>query len=237
MSMVIEKRPPAAAKQKLRVLLAIFDFPVLSAGFRSAIEAETDMEVVGQADERDVLQDRINQTGADVVITECPPLNACGRLGIETIDQIRDVRPDMRILVIECGSSSDQFSMVLKAGADGFLTRDAHAVDVVAALRSISHGQTYVSPAIVTKMVSTYLLRTPHGNFEDPYDSLNEREREVLVLAATGHTNREIARIFHLSEQTVHNYRACLMEKLGFHDRVELLRFAIRRGLISVADL
>ena len=98
-------------------------------------------------------------------------------------------------------------------------------------------GQTYVSPAIVTRMVNTYVLRNPDAPLEDAYATLTDREKEVLLLAAVGHTNREIAKVFHLSEQTVHNYRANIMEKLGFHDRVELLKFAIRRGIISVADL
>ena len=75
------------------------------------------------------------------------------------------------------------------------------------------------------------------GPLQDPYDALSDRDKEVLLLAAVGHTNREIAKTLHLSEQTVHNYRANIMEKLGFHDRVELLKFAIRRGVISTADL
>jgi DNA-binding NarL/FixJ family response regulator len=86
-------------------------------------------------------------------------------------------------------------------------------------------------------MVNTYVLKAPHGILEDAYGNLNEREREVMLLAAIGHTNREIALTLHLAEQTIHNYRANVMEKLGFHDRVELLKYAIRRGIIDVADL
>ena len=86
-------------------------------------------------------------------------------------------------------------------------------------------------------MVNTYVLRTPGGTLEDAYDTLSDREKEVLLLAAVGHTNREIAKTFHLSEQTVHNYRANIMEKLGLHDRMELLKFAIRRGIVEVSDL
>jgi two-component system response regulator NreC len=138
---------------------------------------------------------------------------------------------------VECRCTSEQFSLAIKAGADGFLTREAQASDFVTALRSINRGQTYVSPSIVTRMVNTYVLKAPGGALEDPYETLSEREREVMMLAAVGHTNREIARTLHLSEQTVHNYRANVMEKLGFHDRVELLKYAIRRGLIDVADL
>jgi DNA-binding NarL/FixJ family response regulator len=142
-----------------------------------------------------------------------------------------------KVLVMACQSSSEHFSLALKAGADGFLTREAQPTDFVTAIRAISRGQTYVSPSIVTRMVNTYVLKTPGGSLDDPYESLSEREREVMLLAAVGHTNREIARTLHLSEQTIHNYRANVMEKLGFHDRVELLKYAIRRGLIDVADL
>ena len=132
------------------------------------------------------------------------------------------------------------FALVQRAGSADHLhclTREAEASDVLGALRSVSRGQTYVSPAIVTRMVNTYVLRSPEHSLEDAYDGLTDREKEVLLLAAVGHTNREIAKVFHLSEQTVHNYRANIMEKLGFHDRVELLKFAIRRGIISPADL
>lgn len=234
---MIEHTSPAPGHGTLGVLLAILEFPMLNAGLRSAIDAEPDMEVVGVVDDRDALPRDLEQSDADVVITESVPFSDCGRLTFETIELIRSVKPAVKILAMEWGTNGEQFSLALKAGADGFLTRDAHPGDVVNAIRCISRGQNYVSPEIVTKMVNTYLLRQHQGSMEDPYESLSDREREVLMLAATGHTNREIAKIFHLSEQTVHNYRACLMEKLGFHDRVDLLKYAIRRGIIRVADL
>jgi two-component system response regulator NreC len=86
-------------------------------------------------------------------------------------------------------------------------------------------------------MVNTYVLRAPGATPEDAYDALSDREKEVLLLAAVGHANREIARQLQVSEQTVHNHRANIMEKLGVHDRVDLLKFAIKRGVIEVADL
>ncbi|HEX5591041.1 MAG TPA: LuxR C-terminal-related transcriptional regulator, partial [Candidatus Limnocylindrales bacterium] len=92
-------------------------------------------------------------------------------------------------------------------------------------------------PALVTKMVNTYVLRSPEHSLEDAYDTLSDREREVLLLAAVGHTNREIARQLQLAERSVHSIRSSVMEKLGFHDRVELLKFALRRGVIEVAEL
>jgi DNA-binding NarL/FixJ family response regulator len=94
-----------------------------------------------------------------------------------------------------------------------------------------------VSPAIVTRMINTYVRRSPDAGIDDPYENLSERERQILLLAAMGHTNRDIARSLRLSEQTVHYNRANLMEKLGLHDRVELLRYTVRRGLLNPSTL
>ena len=222
---------------KLGVLLAIFEFPMLNVGLRDVIDAEPDMEVIGEVESRETLHDEMARTIADVIIAECLPFDRAGCSSFQSIESIRAARPTTKILALECRSSPGQFSLAIKAGADGFLTREAQAADVITALRSVARGQAYVSPAIVTKMVNTYVLRSSQGMLDDPYENLSEREREVMLLAAIGHTNRDIARTLHLSEQTIHNYRANVMEKLGFHDRVELLKYAIRRGLIDVADL
>jgi DNA-binding NarL/FixJ family response regulator len=222
---------------KLRVLLAIFDFPLVNAGLRAAIDAELDMQVVGEAASHAELRTLIATVPADVAVAECLPYSRDSCSVFQAIEAIRSAAPALKILALECRTGAEQFSLALKAGADGFLTREAQPADVVAALRCIRRGETYVSPALVTQMVNTYVLRSPDHSLEDAYDTLSDREREVLLLAAVGHTNREIARALHLSEQTVHNYRAGVMEKLGFHDRVELLKYAIRRGVLNVADL
>ncbi len=222
---------------EIGVLLAIFDFPMLVAGFRAVIEAEPDLRVVGAMPDAEQLAAALQTSPADVIVAECTPFGAAGCDTFAAIERIREVAPDLRILVVECRGGTEQFGLALKAGADGFLNREAEPSDIVAAIRSVARGQTYVAPAIVTSMVNRYVLRTPGGPPEDAYAGLTEREREVLLLAAVGHTNREIAKVFHLSEQTVHNYRATIMEKLGLHDRMDLLKFAIRRGIVSVADL
>lgn len=221
---------------KVGVALAIFEFPMLAAGYRAVIDAELDLHVVGEVPDQDAMEASLAALDPDVVIAECLPL-APGSNAFGAIETCRATHPGVRILGLETRGGSEQFTLALKAGADGFLTRESEPSDIVNAVRSVARGQTYVSPAIVTRMVNTYVLRNPEAPLEDAYASLTDREKEVLLLAAVGHTNREIAKIFHLSEQTVHNYRANIMEKLGFHDRVELLKFAIRRGIISVADL
>ena len=168
---------------------------------------------------------------------ECESVGGFGCGTYDSIEALRSACPDAKIIALDCRCASEQFSVALQAGASGFLTREAQDNDVVGAVRSVSAGHTYVSPAIVTRMVDTYVRRSPDASLDDPYMKLTERERQVLLLAALGHTNREIARSLQLSEQTVHYNRANVMEKLGLHDRVELLRYTIRRGLLDPSSL
>jgi two-component system, NarL family, response regulator NreC len=223
--------------QRLGIFLGIPSFPALVTGYRALLDAQPDMQVVGVLDDQASLRDQVAQSTADVVITECLPYVNTGCVSIAAIETIRAAKPGVRILAVECRCGSDQFSLAIKAGADGFLTREAHPVDVLDAVHRVARGETYVSPAIVTRMVNTYVLRSPDATQEDAYESLSERSREIFRLVAFGHTNREIARTLHLSEQTVHNHRAAIMEKLGFHDRVDLLKYALRRGVIQAAEL
>ena len=222
---------------RLGVLLAIVDFPMLSSALRTVIDQEHDMHVVGQVADRDGLVDEIRAASPDVVVLECESVGGYGCGTYEAIDAIRTVCPHAKIIALDCRCAAEQFSVALKAGANGVLTREAQEADVVAAIRGVAAGHAYVSPAIVTRMVDTYVRKSPDAAFDDPYESLSERERQILLLAAMGHTNKDIARSLHLSEQTVHNNRASVMEKLGLHDRVELLRYTVRRGLLSPSTL
>jgi two-component system, NarL family, response regulator NreC len=221
----------------LGVLLAIVDFPLLSAALRRLVDAQADMRVVAEVTARESIVAGVRATGADVVVLECAGFGGSGCATVEAIEAVRTGCPDARIIAVDCRCAADPFSVALKAGASAFLTRDADEADVLAAIRSVAAGHAWVSPAIVTRMVDAYVRRTPGASLDDPYEALSERERDILLLAAMGHTNRDIARTLQLSEQTVHYHRANVMEKLGLHDRVELLRFSVRRGLLNPASL
>ena len=221
---------------QLRVHLAIVDFPMLTSSFRAVIEAESDMVVAAESTDRDRVIADIAASRADVVITACDPLDGFGCSTHAAIEAIRVACPEVKIITLDCRCAADQLQTAFRAGANGYLTRETRGSDVVAAIRSVAAGHTYVSPAIVTQMVNTFVRRTDEPA-DDPYDSLSEREREILLLAAMGHTSRDIARSLHLSEQTVHYHRANMMEKLGLHDRVELLRYSVRRGLLNASTL
>ncbi len=219
------------------VMLAVVDFPMLSTALRSVIDGERDMHVVGQATDRETLLEQVQATMPDVIVLECESVGGFGCGTYDAIDEIRATSPESKVIVLDCRCAGEQFSVALKAGAHGFLTREAQQADIVAAIRGVTAGHTYVSPAIVTRMVDTYVRRSPDAGLDDPYETLSERERQILLLAAMGHTNRDIARSLQLSEQTVHNNRANVMEKLGLHDRVELLRYTVRRGLLNPSTL
>lgn len=231
-------RPAGTARNgdRVGVFLAIADFPALVAGYRAVIDRAPGMEVVGELGHDD-LGETVAACAAEVILTECRPAGADACLSFAAIETIHAARPDARILAIDCRCGGEQFSRAIRAGADGFLARDAGPGDVVEAVRRVAEGERYVSPTLVTRMVDTYVRRTPGEDGDDPVGALSERAREILRLAAVGHTNREIAGALGISEQTVHNHRAAIMEKLGVHDRIELLRYALRRGVIEVAEL
>lgn len=222
---------------RLGVMLAIVDFPMLSTALRSVIDQECDMQVVGETADRESIVEQVRATSPDVIVMECESVGGYGCGTYDSIEAIRAACPHAKIIALDCRCAAEQFSIALKAGANGFLTREAQEADILSAVRSVAAGHTYVSPAIVTRMVDTYVRRSPDASLDDPYETLSERERQILLLAAMGHTNRDIARSLQLSEQTVHYNRANVMEKLGLHDRVELLRYTVRRGLLNPATL
>lgn len=226
----------AGGAPPLAVALAIVDFPVLRAAYREVLDAAPDIRVVADLDDRADLPARLAEAAADVVVAECGATPA-GCAAIERIEELRVAAPRSRLLVVDCRCGGEQFATAMKAGADGFLAREARAEDVVTAVRCLGRGERYVSPAIVTSIVNTYVLRTGPTPPDDAFESLGERAREVFRLAATGHTNRQIARALHISEQTVRSHRAAVMEKLGLHDRVDLVKYALRRGLVEVTEL
>ncbi len=218
---------------KLRIMLC-HEVPVMRGGLRAIIDAESDMEVVAEVDGLVDAARLVDDIRPEVIVTD---LCMDSGDGLDAMRTVKNEAPWLRILVLAVQESAEFFLLAMRAGADGYLTRDAEPVEVVNAIRCLSNGHNYVNASIVTMLVSTYVYKTRRGDPADPYDGLTDREREVLCLVASGHTNRGIAEILRLSERTIHNVRARLMEKLGFHDRMELLKYALRRGIVSAGDM
>jgi len=214
----------------IRILLAE-DHSVVRTGLRLIIGSEEDMTVVGEAEDGLQAIQKAHELRPDVIVMD---MTMPGLGGLEAARQMKRDLPDIRILFLTIHDSEEYFFQAVQAGADGYVTKSSPAWEVLTAVRTVHRGDCYLNPGVAKMLVGDYLERVKEGGKRDPYDALSDREREVLHLIATGHSNREIAGLLNISEHTVHNHRARLMEKLGVHDRIELLKYAIRRGIISV---
>lgn len=212
------------ATRSMRILLAD-DHSVVRNGFRRILEAQSDMEVVGEAANG---RDAVEQAATlqpDVVIMDVtmPELN-----GIEATRRIAETAPRARVLALSMHRDSVYVREILRAGARGYLLKDSSEADFVAAVRAVAKGEGYLSPAVSDAVLSDY-----RKHVTDPIDLLTSREREVLQQVAEGKSNKEIAVLLKLSVYTVEAHRGKIMEKLNLHSAGELVRFAIRNGLID----
>lgn len=210
--------------KRTRILLAD-DHAVVRHGFRRILDAQQDMEVVGEVSNG---REAVEQSAAiqpDVVIMDVtmPELN-----GIEATRRIADQVPRTRILALSMHRDSVYVREILRAGARGYLLKDSSEADLISAVRAVAQGEGYLSPAISEAVLSDY-----RKHVTNPVDLLTSREREVLQLVAEGKTNKEIANSLNLSVYTVEAHRGKIMEKLNLHSASEMVRFAIRNGLID----
>ncbi|HEU0122797.1 MAG TPA: response regulator transcription factor [Bryobacteraceae bacterium] len=210
--------------KKIRVLLAD-DHAVVRQGFRMILGAQTDMEIVGEAGNGREAVQMSDQLQPDVVVMDVamPELN-----GIEATRRITEAAPHTRVLALSMHKDSVYVREILRAGARGYLLKDSIDVDLLAAVRAIAKGEGYLSPAVSDAVLSDY-----RKHVTDPLDLLSSREREVLQQIAEGKTNKEIATSLNLSVYTVDAHRGRIMEKLNLHSTSELVRFAVRKGLID----
>jgi DNA-binding NarL/FixJ family response regulator len=212
----------------IEVLLAD-DHAIVREGLRLVLAAEPVIHVVGEAGDGREALDLVEKLRPDVVVMDIamPKLN-----GLEATRQIRRRFPRTRVVILTMHENELYFLQIVKAGATGCVLKRSMGRELVAAVEAAARGESYFSPAIATTVLEDYrrLLNRPDDAVADP---LTEREREIVQLVAEGQTNRQIADLLTVSIKTVQAHRANIMEKLGAHDRTELVKYAIRIGLIS----
>ncbi len=210
--------------RKMRILLAD-DHSVVRQGFRMILSAQPDFEVVAEAANGREAVEMAEKTKPDVVVMDVsmPELN-----GIEATRRIMAANDRTRILALSMHRDSVYVREILRAGAVGYLLKDAVENDFLNAVRAVSRGEGYLSPAVSDAVLVDY-----RKHVKDPIDLLSSREREVLQMIAEGKTNKEIAVSLNLSVYTVEAHRGRIMEKLNLHSGSELVRFALRHGLID----
>ena len=210
--------------KRIRILLAD-DHAVVRQGFRMILGAQPDLEIVGEAGNGREAVELAATLRPDVVVMDVamPELN-----GIEATRRLTAENPHIRVVALSMHKDSVYVREILRAGARGYLLKDSVADDLVAAVHAVARGEGYLSPAISNAVLDDY-----RKHVTNPIDLLSSREREVLQMLAEGKTNKEIAVTLNLSVYTVDAHRGRIMEKLNVHSINELVRFAVRNGLID----
>lgn len=210
--------------KQTRILLAD-DHAVVRNGFRMILAAQEDMEVVGEASNGREAVDAAARLQPEVVVMDVtmPELN-----GIEATRRIAEVAPRSRVLALSMHKDAVYVREILRAGAKGYLLKDSGEGDLLIAVRAIARGEAFLSPAVSEGVLTDY-----RKHVTDPLDLLTTREREVLQWIAEGKTNKEVATALSLSVYTVEAHRGRIMEKLNLHSTGELVRFAVRHGVID----
>lgn len=200
-------------------------------GVRMVLQSESDFDLVGEAGRGEEVIQLVQELRPDVVIMDIslPDIS-----GIEATRQIKELVPETHIIGLTMHEEEPYIMELLRAGADGYIVKRSAAADLVGAIRAVVQGQAILDPAITRAVVTGYVSRpaAPAAEATEPCP-LTPREREVLILVAEGNTNAEIARQLYISEKTVQTHRSNILDKLSIHDRTELVRYAIRQGLIQ----
>jgi two-component system, NarL family, response regulator NreC len=213
--------------QKIRILLAD-DHAVLRAGLRALLNAEPDMEVVGEAANGREAVDRAEELKPDVIVMDLSmPLMG----GIDATKQIREKGLSARVLVLTVHAEQQYLLPVLQSGGAGYVLKQAADTELIQAIRTVHRGDAFLYPTAASMLLDDYRRRV--SATEDQFDGLSEREREVLKFTAEGFSSQEIADRLVISAKTVDTYRQRIMDKLDIHHRSELIRYALRKGMLT----
>ena len=215
--------------EKIRVLL-VDDHTILRDGLRALLSLSKDIEVVGEAADGQAGVERVAELLPNVVLMD---IAMPGLDGLEATRRIKDRYKGVKVLILTQHENREYVFPILKAGADGYVLKKAAGTELVSAIRTVHEGGTFLYPSVAKAVVEEYLR--PDGTVADRgHSKLTDREIEILMLVAEGRSNQEIADMLCLSVKTVTGHRTNIMGKLDIHSRTELVKYAIRTGLIQV---
>jgi DNA-binding NarL/FixJ family response regulator len=216
--------------EMIRVVV-VDDHTLMRQGLVGLLDDEPDIEVIGQAGDISTGRTTIEAMNPDIILMD---LGLPDGSGLDLTAELTNADPELRVLVVTMHERDDYLFQALRAGASGYVLKGAEVQELLTAVRTVARGETYVDQSLTGKLVADYLTRLDGGEDRSQFDGLTEREREVLTLIADGLTSAEIGERLFLSPHTVQTHRDHIMTKLDLHSRVELTKYAIRKGLIQL---
>jgi len=215
---------------KIRVLV-VDDHTIVRDGICALLGLSSDIEVVGEASNGREALEMITSIEPDVVLMDMA-MPVMG--GLEATRRIHKQFPTVKVMVLTQYDDKEYVIPIIEAGASGFISKSAVSSELASGIRSLHNGGSFLSPDITKIVVSDYQQRNGKIRVSDPYDQLTDRERDVLKLLAEEYTNQEIAKMLVISPKTVEGHKTSLMSKLDLHSRVELVKYALKKGIITV---
>jgi len=211
-------------------LLLVDDHEVVRSGLRMLLDSEQDMQIVGEAGTAEEALRAVQELEPDVVLMDIglPDLS-----GIEAAARIREIRPQVAVVALTIHEDKEYFFRMLDAGASGYVPKRAAPEELLTAIRAAAKGEVYLYPSLATLLVKDYMGQDPDDREARILNGLTERELEVLGHLADGASNSEIGDTLQISPKTVARHRENIMRKLNLHSRTELVKYAIRKGIIT----
>ena len=214
----------------IRVLL-VEDHAIVRKGVYFLLDSQSDIEVVGEASNGHEALAATRELQPDVVVMDInmPELN-----GLEATRQISKLYPEVKVLVLTMYSNEEYVLQLLQAGAAGYIVKQSIPDELLSAIRAVSNGDAFLSPSVSRNLIDEYLRYAPSESKMEPYDRLTDREREVMQLLVEGYSTKEIGKKLNISGKTVGVHRVNLMEKLEIQTVPDLVKYALRKGMISL---
>ena len=215
--------------EPIRILIAD-DHAVMRAGLRLLLDGQDDMQVVDEAGDGWQTVEKAVALRPDIVLLD---ITMPGLSGLEAARQIRQKAPEVKLVVLTMHDDEAYLRQFLQIGAAGYIVKKAADTELVAAIRAVHRGESFIHPSLTRVLIDRYLQQPPPARAKGPAEELTPRETEVLRLVAQGYTSQQIADQLSISVNTVETHRAHVMEKLGLRGRAQLVRYAIARGLLT----
>lgn len=211
-------------------ILIVDDHAVVRSGLRMLLDAHSDIQVVGEAADGEEALLKVAELRPDVVLMDLSMPH--GRDGLSTTEELKKVQPDMGVLILTMHDDEEYLFRAIHFGASGYILKSAPHEELIGAIRHVAAGNAYLHPTATKRLMGEYLDKLKNGGDPGTYESLSEREKEILAKVAQGYSNKEIAEQLVISVKTVESHKSNLMEKLGLKTRPDLVKFALKKGLL-----